>query len=84
MLGMPEAGVRVTVRLPDRPGEFAKLSSALRENDMGVIGIGTYPSRGHDGYWDVVLKIRRVTKDEVNTALSGIPEQEIIDLRDVV
>lgn len=84
MLGMPEKGVRVTVRMPDRPGEFAKLSDALGERMMGVIGIGTYPSRRREGYWDVVLKIRRVTCPEVDAALNNIPDQEIIDLRDVV
>lgn len=84
MLGMPEAGVRVTVRMPDRPGEFAKLSDALGENNMGVTGIGTYPSRRRDGYWDVVLKIRRVSVPDVEAVLSKIPDQEIIDLRDVV
>lgn len=84
MLGMPEAGIRVTVRMPDRPGEFAKLSDALAANNMGVIGIGTYPSRSRQGFWDVVLKIRRVSGPDVETALGNIPDQEIIDLRDVV
>lgn len=84
MLGMPENGVRVTVRMPDRPGEFAKLSDALGEHMMGVIGIGTYPSRRREGFWDVVLKIRKVSCPEVDAALSNIPDQEIIDLRDVV
>jgi acetoin utilization protein AcuB len=84
MLGMPETGVRVTVRMPERAGEFAKLSDALREHRMGVIGIGTYPSRRREGFWDVVLKIRNVTGPEVDTVLGNIPDQEIIDLRDVV
>ena len=84
MLGMPEAGVRVTVRMPDRPGEFAKLSDALGEHHMGVIGIGTYRSRRREGFWDVVLKIRRASCPDVETVLSNIPDQEIIDLRDVV
>ena len=84
MLGMPEAGVRVTVRMPDRPGEFAKLSGALAQNDMGVTGIGTYRSRRQEGFWDVVLKIRRVSRPDVEAVLGGIPDQEIIDLRDVV
>lgn len=84
MLGMPETGVRVTMRMPDRPGEFAKLSDALAVNNMGVIGIGTYPSRTQKGYWDVVLKIRQVSCQNVEAALSNIPDQEIIDLRDVV
>jgi acetoin utilization protein AcuB len=84
MLGMPETGVRVTVRMPERAGEFAKLSDALREHRMGVIGIGTYPSRRREGFWDVVLKIRNVTGPEVDAVLGNIPDQEIIDLRDVV
>ena len=84
MLGMPEAGVRVTVRMLDRPGEFAKLSDALGEHHMGVIGIGTYPARRREGYWDVVLKIRRVSCPDVEAVLSTIPDQEIIDLRDAV
>jgi acetoin utilization protein AcuB len=41
MLGMPETGVRVTVRMPERAGEFAKMVDALREHRRGVIGIGT-------------------------------------------
>ena len=84
MLGMPEAGVRVTIRMPDRPGEFAKLSDALGKHRMGVIGIGTYPSRRREGFWDVVLKIRGVSCPDVDTILRDIPDQEIIDLRDVV
>lgn len=84
MLGMPEVGVRVTMRMPDRPGEFAKLSDALGDHRMGVIGIGTYRSRRREGYWDVVLKISRVSCPEVEAVLSNIPDQEIIDLRDVV
>lgn len=84
MLGMPEAGVRVTMRMPDQPGEFAKLSDVLSDHHMGVIGIGTYRSRRHDGYWDVVLKISRVSCPDVEAVLSNIPGQEIVDLRDVV
>ena len=84
MLGMPETGVRVTVRMPDRPGEFAKLSDALAENNMGVFGLGTYPSRRSEGFWDVVLKIRRISPADVELVINNIPDQEIIDLRDVV
>jgi acetoin utilization protein AcuB len=84
MLGMPETGVRVTMRMPDRAGEFAKLSNVLRENQMGVIGIGTYRSRRQEGFYDVVLKIRKVSCPEVESVLGNIPGQVIVDLRDVV
>jgi acetoin utilization protein AcuB len=84
ILGMPEAGVRVTLRMPDRPGEFAKLSDVLREHNMGVIGIGTYPSPRREGFWEVILKIRRASCPDVDAVLGNIPDQEIIDLRDEV
>jgi len=84
MLAMDVEGVRVTVRMPDRPGEFAKMSNALGEHAMGVMGIGTYPSPRRDGFFDVVLKIRNVKSDDVEKALGQVEDQEIIDLRDVV
>ena len=33
MLGMPEEGIRVTIRMPDRPGEFVKLTTVMGEQD---------------------------------------------------
>lgn len=84
MLAMEVEGVRVTMRMPHRPGEFAKLSSALSDHKMGVMGIGTYPSPRREGYYDVVLKIRRVSCDDVEAALGQVADQEIIDLRDAV
>jgi acetoin utilization protein AcuB len=80
-LGLPVKGVRVTVRMPNRPGEFAKLSSALGKANMGVMGIGTYPSRRHENHFDAVLKIRNVSAEKVQEALGNIPDQEIVDLR---
>ncbi len=84
MLAMRVEGVRITLRMPDRPGEFAKLSTALGENKMGVMGIATYPSPRREGSYDVVLKIPNVTSAEVIEVLGQVPDQEIIDIRDVV
>lgn len=83
MLGLPSQGVRVTVRMPNRPGEFAKLTEALGSNGLGVMGVGTYPTRKRDGYWDTVLKIRNAPADKVKTVIEQIPDQEIVDIRDV-
>jgi acetoin utilization protein AcuB len=84
MLGMPEEGIRVTIRMPDRPGEFEKLTNVMGKNDMGVVGIGTFHSPRRDGYYDMVVKICNVSQDEVTAALGQIPDQEIIDIRTVV
>ncbi len=84
MLGLPSTGVRATVRMPDRPGEFAKLTMVLAENKMGVTGIGTYPAPRHPGFHDAVLKIPGRSSEEVKKALSQVADQEVIDVRDTV
>jgi acetoin utilization protein AcuB len=84
MLGLPVKGVRVTIRMPDRSGEFAKLTSTLGQQGWGVMGIGTFPTLRRENAYDAVLKIPNVTVDEVKQVLSQIPDQEVVDIRDVV
>lgn len=84
MLGLPSPGVRVTVRMPNRKGEFARLLIVLAERKWGVMGFGVFPSRRQPGYYDAVVKIADVTLAEVEEVLSQIPEQEIVDVRTAV
>jgi acetoin utilization protein AcuB len=89
MLGLPAQGVRVTVRMPDvrkpgQPSEFSKLMAALAEQGWGVMGIGTFPSPRHPGFYDAVIKIPNAGVDEVRGALGKIPGQEVIDVREGV
>ena len=84
MLGLPVEGVRVTVRMPNQPGEFAKLTQVLVDNQWGVMGIGTFPSPRRQGFYDAVLKIPNQTADTVKDAFSQISSQEVIDLREIV
>ncbi len=83
MLGLPAEGVRVTMRMPDRPGEFAKLTTVLGQQNWGVMGIGTFPTPRKPGYYDAVIKLPKVTVDEVREVLSQVPDQQIIDVREV-
>lgn len=84
MLGLPSEGVRVTVRMPNRHGEFVKLMAVLVEQNWGVMGIGTFPTRRDATSYDTVIKIPNVTVEEVQSALSQIPNQAIVDIRAVV
>lgn len=84
MLGLPSAGVRVTVRMPNRHGEFVKLMAVLVEHNWGVMGIGTFPTRRDLESYDTVIKIPNVTIEEVQSALSTIPNQAIVDIRAAV
>ncbi|MEZ4727924.1 MAG: CBS domain-containing protein [Caldilineaceae bacterium] len=84
MLGLPSEGVRVTVRMPNRHGEFVKLMAVLAEHDWGVMGIGTFPTRRDPDSYDVVLKIPNVTMEEVQGAFSTVPSQTVVDIRAAV
>jgi len=83
MLGLPVEGVRVTIRMPHREGEFARLASVIAKNGLGIMGIGSFPSPRQPNSWDVVLKIPRVSLSEVKEILSQVPDQEIIDIREI-
>ncbi|MEW5959488.1 MAG: CBS domain-containing protein [Chloroflexota bacterium] len=84
MLGLPAEGVRVTMRMPDREGEFAKLTDIIARHGLGIMGIGSFPSPRRPGFYDMVLKIPRATLDEIKSVLSQVPDQEIVDIREVV
>jgi acetoin utilization protein AcuB len=84
MLGLPADGVRVTVRMPDGKGQFARLMTAVAEQGWGVMGIGSFPTPRRPGYYDVVIKIPNVTTEQVRTGLSQLEEQEVVDVREVV
>lgn len=81
MLGLPSEGVRVTVRMPNRPGEFAKLTRTLAGLGWGVMGIGTFPARKDPNQYYAVLKIPGVTVESVREELGKIPDQEVVDVR---
>ena len=81
MLGLPASGVRITVRMPNRHGEFTKLMNAVTGNGWGVMGIGTFPSPRKEGYYDAVLKIPDISAEDARAKLGAIEDQEILDIR---
>lgn len=82
LLGGNVKGVRVVVRVPDQIGEFAKVTSAITEQGWGIYASGGVPSPKRPGYWDLVVKVRNVPKDDLRAALNKIEGQEVIDIRE--
>lgn len=83
LMAAREHGVRVTIRMPTGvPGELAKLVSAIAARGWGIEACGGSPSPKTPGKWDAVVKLK-VTIDEARAALGGIPDQEIVDIREV-
>ena len=83
MLGLPDTGVRVTVRMQNKKGEFARLMGVLAEQGWGVMGIGTFPVRKDPSMYNTVIKINDVDPEEVRAVFSKVDGQEITDLRTV-
>lgn len=83
MLGLPSSGVRVTMRMKDRKGEFSKLMTIIGEQAWDIMGIGTFPSHRHPGYYDMVLKIVHASAADIKATLSQVQDQELVDIREV-
>lgn len=82
LLGGNTKGVRVVIRVPDQIGEYAKVTAAINEHGWGIYASGGVPAPKKPGYWDMVVKIRNVPKDELVGVLKKIEGQEVIDARE--
>ena len=83
MLGAPETGTRVTVRLPNVKGELAKLVAAIAAQGWGIFSLGGAYAPREPEKWDAVVKIDDALREQVVAALSKVEGQHIIDVREV-
>jgi acetoin utilization protein AcuB len=84
LLGAIDPGWRVTMRVPNREGEFRKLIHVISTNGWGIMALGSVRSPKHPNRWDLIVKVRHCGRDELVEALSRIEGQEMIDLRETV
>lgn len=82
LLGAIDAGWRVVMRVPNRQGELRKLVRAIGDKDWGIMAMGSVRSPKHPEHWDIMLKVRYCTHDELLAVLKSIPDQEIVDVRE--
>ena len=82
LLGGRVPGVRVTVRMPNKKGELAKITGALAAQGWGICASGGVVAPKRPDYWDCVIKVRDVPKDELVAVLEKIEGQEVIDVRE--
>lgn len=81
LLGSGVEGVRATVRVPNKIGEYAKIFSAVSEQGWGIYACGGAATPKDPESWDIVIKVRRASLDEMQKVLEKIEGQEIIDIR---
>jgi acetoin utilization protein AcuB len=80
LMGARQAGIRVTLRVPDTQGELAKVTAAIAEQGGDIAACGTYPAR-EPLKAAIILKIKHVSQEELNASLGQLDEVEILDVR---
>jgi acetoin utilization protein AcuB len=82
LLGARESGWRITVRVPDQRGEYAKLVQTIYNHGWSLMAMGGVRSPNAPDHWDVVLKVGRCSEQQpLIAALEQIEGQTIVDLR---
>jgi acetoin utilization protein AcuB len=79
LLGARRAGIRVTVSVPDTPGELANLTKAIHDLGGNIIALGTFlgesPTEGV-----LTLKVEDVGMEPLKKAIQPFVKK-IIDIR---
>lgn len=79
LLGARQPGVRLTLKVPGRPGEFAKVSSAIAAQQGDIIGFGVLPADPLN--WWVVAKVRFAEQERLVAAMRELADVELVDAR---
>ena len=80
LLGARESGVRLSVLLPDVPGELAKLTQAIFNLDGNIIALGTFLGESPENR-EVTIKVGGVELQVLKEAVEPIVDR-LIDIRE--
>jgi acetoin utilization protein AcuB len=76
-----EPGLRLSVTLPNRVGEMARLSAAIAAIGGNISALGSWEVKQDLERWGVVLKVNRVSEEQLTNTVQKLPETEIVDVR---
>jgi acetoin utilization protein AcuB len=82
LLGGTVPGIRVTIRMPNRKGELAKVTGAISDQGWGIYASGGVPTPKDRDHWDCVFKVRDVAKGDLLAVLEKVEGHEVIDIRE--
>jgi acetoin utilization protein AcuB len=77
-----QKGLRITLEVPDREGELAKVAVAIADQGGYVAACGTFMAEDPTK-WGLVFKVRNVDREILLQALSEIEGHSILDIREV-
>lgn len=79
LFGARRAGVRLTVSVPDQPGQLAKLAKAISEAGGNIIALGSFLGET-PGHGLVTLKVEGVKTDVLKKVVKPFVEK-VVDIR---
>ncbi len=80
LMGARQAGVRVTLQVPDAPGELAKVTAAIAAQGGDIAACGTYPAE-EPLKANITLKVKHVPQDDLVASLRALVGVEVLDVR---
>lgn len=83
LLGGQVSGLRLIVRVPEKVGGYAKVMNTFWNHGWGLYATGSVPAPKRPGFWDMVLKVRDVSREDAVAALEEIKEAQIVDVREI-
>ena len=81
MMGAREAGIRVTVLIPERHGELAELTKSISEMGGNFIAFGQFPGDDPSNR-ELTFKVTGISEDQLRTAIEPFVEK-IKDIRNL-
>ena len=80
LMGARQAGIRVTLQVPDAPGELAKVTAAIAQQGGDIVACGTYPAE-EPLKANITLKVKHVPQDDLVASLRSLVGVEVLDVR---
>jgi acetoin utilization protein AcuB len=82
MLGARQPGLRLSVTVPNRVGEMARLAAAIAAIGGNLNAFGSWERRQAPGRLGVILKVTRVSKEQLVAAVEKLADVEILSVRE--
>jgi acetoin utilization protein AcuB len=82
LLGARRPGVRLTVLQPDRPGEVARLSTAIAEAG-GNLTVSVGCPASEPATWSSVLKVTNIPREDLVEIVGKLEDVQIQDVREM-
>ena len=81
MLGARRSGVRLSVLVPNQPGEMARLSAAIASVGGNLAAFGSWKGQDPSEPLGIVLKVDRIAKEQLVDSVEKLDDVEILDVR---